>query len=95
VLLTPEQRRVAGLWREVLHVDDVGLNENFFDAGGHSLLLVKLHVGLKHEFVADFPLIELFQRTTVASQAEWLSSISRSDDALVRARTQAERQFHG
>ena len=32
VLMTPEQRRVAGLWREVLRVDHVGLNENFFDA---------------------------------------------------------------
>jgi amino acid adenylation domain-containing protein len=95
VLMTPEQRRVAGLWREVLHVDQVGLNENFFDAGGHSLLLVKLHAGLKHEFAADFPLIELFQRTTVASQAERLSSIPRSDNASARARTRAEMQFHG
>jgi amino acid adenylation domain-containing protein len=95
VLMTSEQRRVAGLWREILQVDHVGLNENFFDAGGHSLLLVKLHAGLRHEFAADFPLIELFQQTTVASQAERLSSISRSDAALVRTRIQAERQFHG
>jgi amino acid adenylation domain-containing protein len=95
VLMTSEQRRVAELWREILHVDHVGLNENFFDAGGHSLLLVKLHAGLKHEFAADFPLIELFQRTTVASQAERLASISRSGDALAGARARAERQFHG
>jgi hypothetical protein len=95
VLMTPAQRRVAGLWREVLHVDQVGLNENFFDAGGHSLLLVKLHAGLKHEFAADFPLIELFQRTTVASQAERLSSIPRSDTSLARASPRAEMQFHG
>lgn len=95
VLMTPEQRRVAGKWREVLHVDHVGLNDNFFDAGGHSLLLVKLHAALKHEFAADFPLIELFQRTTVASQAERLSSISRSDNALVSARAGAESQLHG
>jgi hypothetical protein len=93
--MTPEQRRVAGLWREVLHVDQVGLNENFFEAGGHSLLLVKLHAGLKHEFAADFPLIELFQRTTVASQAERLSSIPLSDNASARARNRAEMQFHG
>jgi amino acid adenylation domain-containing protein len=94
-LATPEQRRVAGLWREVLRVDHVGLNENFFDAGGHSLLLVKLHAGLKQEFAADFPLIELFQRTTIASQADRLSSIPRADTALSRARMRAERQLHG
>jgi amino acid adenylation domain-containing protein len=95
VLMTLEQRRVAELWQEVLHVDHVGLNENFFDAGGHSLLLVKLHAGLKREFAADFPLSELFQWTTVTSQAKRLSSIPRPDDVLVRARARAERQSHG
>ena len=77
VLMTPDQRRVAELWQQVLQVDQVGLDENFFDLGGHSLLLVKLHAGLKQAFATDFPLIELFQRTTVASQAERLSSIPR------------------
>jgi amino acid adenylation domain-containing protein len=94
VLMTPDQRRVAELWRQVLQVDHVGLSENFFDLGGHSLLLVNLHAGLKQAFATDFPLIELFQRTTVASQAERLSSVPRPDDVLMRARTRAERQFH-
>jgi amino acid adenylation domain-containing protein len=93
-LMTPTQRRVARIWQEVLHVDSVGLNNNFFDLGGHSLLLVKLHAGLKREFATDLRLVELFQRTTVASQADRLSSASRSDDALARARTRAERQLH-
>jgi amino acid adenylation domain-containing protein len=95
VLMTPGQRRVAEEWHEVLQVDNVGLHENFFDLGGHSLLLVKLHARLKQAFAADFPLVELFQRTTVASQAERLSSNPRSDEALLRARARAERQFHG
>ena len=94
VLMTPAQRRVARLWQEVLQVDHVGLNENFFDLGGHSLLLVKLHAGLKQAFGTEFPLIELFQRTTVASQAERLSSVPLPDEVLMRARMRAERQFH-
>ena len=72
----------GALAAEVLHVDQVGLNENFFDLGGHSLLLVRLHARLKQEFATDFPLIELFQQTTVASQAERLSSIPRSDNVF-------------
>ena len=92
--MTPAQRRVAQLWQEVLQVDHVGLNENFFDLGGHSLLLVKLHAGLKQAFATEFPLIELFQRTTVASQAERLSSVPLPDEVLMRARIRAERQFH-
>ena len=54
VLMTPDQRCVAELWQDVLQVDHVGLNENFFDLGGHSLLLVKLHAGLKQEFASEF-----------------------------------------
>jgi amino acid adenylation domain-containing protein len=95
VLMTSGQRRVAEVWQEVLQIDNVGLNENFFDLGGHSLLLVKLHARLKQVFAADFPLIELFQRTTVSSQAERLSSVSQPDEALMRARARAGRQFHG
>jgi acyl carrier protein len=93
--MTPSQRRVADLWRNVLRTGTVRLHDNFFDLGGHSLLLVKLHAELKREFAADFPLVELFQQTTVAAQADRLSSMSRSSDALVRARTRAERQLHG
>ena len=92
--MTPQQRRVAELWRNVLRIDRVRLNDNFFDLGGHSLLLVKLHAELKREFGTDFPLVELFQLTTVASQANRLSSNSISNDAIPRARARAQRQLH-
>ncbi len=94
-LMTPQQRRVAELWRNVLRIERVRLNDNFFDLGGHSLLLVKLHAELKREFATDFPLVELFQLTTVASQANRFSSNSTGNDALARARTRAQRQLHG
>jgi acyl carrier protein len=95
-LMTPEQRRVAELWREVLRCEQVGLHDNFFDLGGHSLLLVRLHAGLKREFDQELSLVELFQRTTVAAQADRLSSLWRSGSAAVlRAQARAERQVHG
>jgi acyl-coenzyme A synthetase/AMP-(fatty) acid ligase/acyl carrier protein len=94
-LMTPAQLRVAGIWQDVLHVDRVGLYDNFFDLGGHSLLLVKLHAALKREFSGDLELVELFQRTTVAAQADRLSSASVADGALRRAQARAARQIHG
>jgi hypothetical protein len=94
-LMTPAQLRVAGIWREVLRVDRVGLYDNFFDLGGHSLLLVKLHAALKREFSGDLALVELFQRTTVAGQADRLSSAAAADGTLRRARARAARQIHG
>jgi amino acid adenylation domain-containing protein len=94
-LMTSAQRRVAGIWRDVLRVDRVGLHDNFYDLGGHSLLLVTLHAGLKREFSADLALVELFQRTTVAAQADRLSSAAPADGALRRAQARAARQIHG
>ena len=34
--VTPEQRRMAAIWQEVLDVEQVGLRDNFFDLGGES-----------------------------------------------------------
>ncbi|RYG31675.1 MAG: non-ribosomal peptide synthetase, partial [Burkholderiales bacterium] len=90
-LMNVDQRRVAKIWQDLLHIDLVRLNDNFFDLGGHSLLLVKLQAQLKAEFSADFPLVELFQRTTVSAQADRMSSPTRANDALERARGRAER----
>jgi amino acid adenylation domain-containing protein len=92
-LMTPVQRRVAGAWREVLRTDRVGLHDNFFDIGGHSLLLVRLHAALKRDFGPQIELVELFQWTTVAAQAARLSTVAAPDGALRRAQARAARQI--
>ena len=84
-LMTPVQRRVAHIWRDTLNIDRVGLHDNFFDVGGHSLLLVKLHAALKREFNAAFALVELFQRTTVAGQADRLAAAAAAQPDRARA----------
>jgi amino acid adenylation domain-containing protein len=94
-LMTPVQRRVAGSWREILRIDRIGLYENFFDIGGHSLLLVKLHAALKREFASDLALVELFQWTTVAAQAARLSAGAPTDGAVARAQARASRLNDG
>ena len=94
VLMTPEQRRVAEIWRALLRVDRVGLHDNFFDLGGHSLLLIRLRAALKRQLGHEFSLVEMFQRTTVAAQAERHSSAFLSGDAVQRGRARAERQDH-
>jgi amino acid adenylation domain-containing protein len=93
-LMNPQQQRVATAWRELLGIDRVGLRDNFFDLGGHSLLLVKLQVALRREFGAELPLVDLFQHTTVESQSERLASRSTDNGALERARARAARQLN-
>lgn len=91
-IMTAPQRRVAALWCEMLHLNSVGLHENFFDIGGHSLLLVKLHVALKREFTTDVALVELFQHTTVYAQAARMARQRSAEGALARASQRALRQ---
>ncbi|MFJ6556520.1 amino acid adenylation domain-containing protein [Streptomyces luteogriseus] len=63
------ERAVAEVWRDLLGVDDVGLDQNFFDLGGHSLLLIELHRRLAADVGIHAELMELFRSTTVRSQA--------------------------
>jgi amino acid adenylation domain-containing protein len=73
--LAPEtalERRIASVWREVLGVERIGVGDNFFDLGGHSLLLVRLHARLQEELGRELSLIDLFAHPTVRAQAAHL-----------------------
>jgi amino acid adenylation domain-containing protein len=90
-LMNPVQRRVAALWRSVLNLERVGLHANFFDVGGHSLLLVRLQAAIQREFGHELTLVELFQRTTVAEQADRLAAPAGGSAALERAKARVKR----
>ncbi len=93
VVMTEPQRRVAAIWREVLRVEQIGVEDNFFDRGGHSLLVVKVHAALRREFQRELTLVDLFQHTTIAAQAALLSADPTQPDAsMQRARARAARQ---
>ncbi len=94
-VMSAEERRVAAIWCDVLQLDRVGLYDNFFDLGGHSMLLVKLHGDLRMAFDTDeLMLVELFQHTTVAAQALRLCAAPRNEGAAPGARSRAERQAY-
>ena len=91
VMMTEPQRKVAAVWCAVLRVERVGLHQNFFDLGGHSLLVIRVHAALKREFGVELTVVDLFQRTTVAAQAELLAEGDRNA-GLQRARDRLARQ---
>ncbi len=67
------ERAVAEVWCEVLRIERAGTNDNFFDLGGHSLLVVQLQSKLRERFDREMSLMELFRRPTVGAIAEFLS----------------------
>lgn len=69
---------LAQIWSEILGVDRVGVRDNFFDLGGHSLLLVRVHARLRKELDADIAVIDLFRYPTIESMASWLNRRSQS-----------------
>lgn len=69
---TPTERHLADHWARLLEVERVGIHDNFFDLGGHSMLAVRLFAELRKTASKDLPLAVLFQSPTVAGLAEFL-----------------------
>ena len=69
------QQAIANIWKEILNIDEVGIEDNFFDLGGHSLLLVKVHKKIKQLLDKDIPIVTLFQHPTIKS----LSAVLQPD----------------
>lgn len=77
------ERAIATIWQEVLHLKKVGVNDNFFDLGGHSLLMVKIHSQLSERFKTDLSLLDLFRYPTISSLAEYLSRVKNEPSSVV------------
>ena len=69
---TMGERTIVGIWRDVLAVDKVGTHDNFFDLGGHSLLLVQVQGKLQEAFDRDVSLIDMIRYPTVSALARYL-----------------------
>lgn len=63
--LTDAEMRVKALWEKVLHTKNAGLEENFFEVGGHSLLAVELISMIEKEFAINLPLYILFEYPSI------------------------------
>lgn len=68
------ERSIAEVWREVLHLEQVSPEDNFFDLGGNSLMLARVQRGLRAALQFDVPILLLFQYPTIAALAKHLSA---------------------
>jgi acyl-coenzyme A synthetase/AMP-(fatty) acid ligase/thioesterase domain-containing protein/acyl carrier protein len=71
---TELERKLAGIWADVLKLERVSVHDNFFDLGGHSLLAVKLVAHVEKVLGKMLPVISIFQSPTVSELAVLLST---------------------
>ncbi len=72
-LETDTERAIAEIWKEVLGLQSVGRHDNFFDLGGHSLLLGKVVTQIRSLSSRPLMMVDLFQYPTVQTLAAYLA----------------------
>ncbi|GHJ48851.1 hypothetical protein Cs7R123_61930 [Catellatospora sp. TT07R-123] len=88
---TLAQERIAAIWSELLGTPAVGVRQNFFALGGHSILAVRLVSRLQEEFDLDLSIRLIFERPTVAGLAEAIEDrIWAEESALLTSSTSAK-----
>jgi amino acid adenylation domain-containing protein len=77
-----EEVRLAVIWADLLGWKHVGPYDNFFDLGGHSLLVAVLQQRIATEFGQHIPIADLFHRPTVRQQVELLRKLVKGESVL-------------
>ncbi|HXO05828.1 MAG TPA: non-ribosomal peptide synthetase [Candidatus Sulfotelmatobacter sp.] len=85
-------KTVLDLWRRVLRVERVGLDDNFFDIGGDSLLLVAVHSNLQKLLNIEIPVTDLFEYTTVRTLGKHLREQNPAQPSFSGVQQQAQKQ---
>ena len=86
------EQTIAAVWQDVLGVSTVGVFDNFFDLGGHSLLLVKAHTRLRDVVAKNLSILDMFRYPTIDALSKFVSQAPAAEHtALSGVRMRAER----
>jgi thioesterase domain-containing protein len=80
--LNPVEAVIAEAWRELLGVDEVGRDDDFFALGGHSLAAVRLFARIRKQWNVDLPLATLFQGSTLSGLAAIVAEAGQLDTSM-------------
>lgn len=73
---TETEKSLAGIWSELLQVENIGVNDDFFDLGGKSLHAIRMVARIRDTLGVDVQLRNLFERPTVAGFAEIVDGLA-------------------
>jgi hypothetical protein len=88
------ERAVADVWQDLFQIGQIGMDDNFFDLGGHSILLLQAHARLRAKLDQRLPVVALLQYPTIRSLARHLSGAGSSGtyQGAIEDRVQKQRQ---
>ncbi|SFL93294.1 type I polyketide synthase [Methylorubrum salsuginis] len=79
------ERTLAQMWGELLGVERIGIHDSFFEAGGHSLIAVRLFRMIRKTYAVDLPISALFEAPTIAQCAALVAQAGGVSDGEDRA----------
>jgi amino acid adenylation domain-containing protein len=85
---TDLEREIAAAWMDVLQLERVGISENFFDLGGHSLMVIQVLSRLRNALHVDVPIRRVFEGPTIGEMAiavldTFAASLSEEEQAEI------------
>jgi amino acid adenylation domain-containing protein len=86
---TPLEKALTGIWADVLGLERVGIDDNFFMLGGNSLLIVQVHSKLRDQIDRSVSMIELFKYPTIRTLAKRLGQNQSEPSALRQGQSRA------
>ncbi len=89
---TEVEQMIATIWQDVLRVERVGIHDNFFDLGGHSLLVGQVHAQLREKLQRDVSVVEIFQYPTINLLAKHLSQKQQEKHSFKEIHNRSEKQ---
>ncbi|HEX7772393.1 MAG TPA: phosphopantetheine-binding protein, partial [Pyrinomonadaceae bacterium] len=89
---TAVEREIAEVWQEVLGLEAVGIDDNFFDLGGHSLHALRVHTKLCAKFGDGLTLVQLFQYPTISALAGLLTQKTTDEPSFEKVYERASKQ---
>jgi acyl carrier protein len=89
---TDLERKLVKIWQETLGIEKVGVHDNFFDLGGHSLLLVQVQSELRELLSREISVIDMFRYPTISSMVNNLKHDQSEQPRFQTIHDRAERQ---
>ena len=80
------ERKLLEIWKGVLKLDTISIDDNFFDLGGNSLLIIQVQQQIKQKLEIEIPVTKLFQYTQLKYLADYLNP--KNDDTPVESDAQ-------